>query len=101
MVGTEPASEVYKSPSVVAHPLQVHPSAVIRWMRNGTVLADGSRVYLKHIRLPGGFRTTQTWLDDFLQAVADGRAPKPNESTMPQRARVKQMRAALAAQAGL
>jgi hypothetical protein len=101
MVGIEPDTEKYISPSDIAHTLQIHPSAPVRWMRRGTVLADGSRVCLKHLRLPGGFRTTQSWLDAFLQAVADDKAGKPvamPETPKPARSeRIDRMHVALAA----
>jgi hypothetical protein len=100
MVGTEPATEKYISPGDIAQILQVHPSAPVRWMRRGAVLADGSRVCLKHLRLPGGFRTTQSWLDAFLERIASDRAGKsepPAEASKPVRsARIERMNAGLA-----
>ena len=99
MVGTEPATEKYISPGDIAQILQVHPSAPVRWMRRGTVLSDGSRVCLKHLRLPGGFRTTQSWLDAFLRVVADDKVGTPDETPkpVPKSERVARMRAGLAA----
>ena len=96
MVSTQHAP--YISPSDIARVLQIHPSAPVRWMRHGTLLADGSRVRLQHLRLPGGFRTTQEWLDVFLRAVADGRSAKPDETAKPspKAPRVAMMRAGLA-----
>ena len=102
MVGTEPATKKYISPNDVARDLDVHPSAIVRWMRRGTLLNDGSRVCLTHLRLPGGFRTTQEWLDEFLQAVADDKAGKQvatPEAPRPRAARVAAMHAELS-QAG-
>ena len=43
MVGTQPATEKYISPSDVARILNVHPSAPVRSARRGTILSDGSR----------------------------------------------------------
>jgi len=91
--------EVFLAPSDVAERLQLDPSAPIRWMRRGVLLADGSRLCLKHVRLPGSFRTTQAWLDAFLQAIADDRAGKVNPApkTTVNTARVERMHAGLAA----
>jgi hypothetical protein len=103
MVGTEPAPKQYISPSDIAHSLQVHPSAPVRWMTRGSLLTGGSRVFLKSIRLPGGFRTTQEWLDEFLRVVADDKVPTPDESPKPatkptpKSERVARMNAGLAA----
>ncbi len=96
MVSTQHAP--YISPSDIARVLQVHPSAPVRWMRRGAVLSDGSRVRLQHLRLPGGFRTTQEWLDSFLRAVADGRSSSPEDSAKPslKGPRVATMQAGLA-----
>jgi hypothetical protein len=44
-------------------------SAVTRWIVAGTPLRDGTRLKLKAIRLPGGFRTTQAWLDEFIDIL--------------------------------
>jgi hypothetical protein len=100
MVDTEPATEKYISPGDIAQILQVHPSAPVRWMRRGTVLSDGSRVCLKHLRLPGGFRTTQSWLNSFLERIAIDRAEKTEptaEASKPVRsAHVERMNAELA-----
>jgi hypothetical protein len=102
MVGIELAAEKYISPRDIARTLNIHPSAPVRWMRRGTALSDGSRVCLKHLRLPGGFRTTQAWLDAFLARIADDRADKtgnPVEASRPARtARVQEMNSRLAAE---
>jgi hypothetical protein len=104
MAGIESETEKYISPNDIAQILQVHHSAPVRWMKCGTLLCNGSRVYLKHLRLPGGFRTTQTWLDEFLRVVADDKVGTPDEtpalkptrsaSTNPSRAKGAALRAA-------
>jgi hypothetical protein len=93
-------NEPFLIPSGVARQLGVHPSAVIRWMTKGTLLSDGSRLRLQHIKLPGSYRIRQQWVDDYLAALASDRE-HPGESPQiakPARfARVEQMNVALAA----
>jgi hypothetical protein len=59
----------------------VSPSAATRWIVSGAALRDGTRLKLKAIRLPGGFRTTRQWLDEFIEALTRDRtgAPAPSE----------------------
>lgn len=90
--------EKYLTPADVANPLQMSPSGPARWMTRGVLLRDGSRLRLRHIRLPGGLRTLQSWVDEFLQAVAEDRAgaaakPKP---TINKTARLAKLNAELA-----
>jgi hypothetical protein len=61
-----------------AHAYDVAPGAVVRWANKGALLRDGSRLKLRCVRLPGSFRTTKAWLDEFLQAIADDKAAKPD-----------------------
>jgi hypothetical protein len=55
-------------------------------------MRDGTRLKLKAIRLPGGFRTTQQWLDEFIEALTRDRtgAPAPSE-VVEERARRAEM----------
>jgi hypothetical protein len=76
-------NDTYLTPGDIAHMLQVHSSAPVRWFRRGTLLADGSRLYLKHLRLPGGFRVKQEWLDTFLEALAKGKSNNSPTSAKP------------------
>jgi hypothetical protein len=51
----------------------VSPSAATRWITDGVALRDGQRLKLKAIRLPGGYRTTEQWLDEFVAALTRDR----------------------------
>src|SRR4051794_19491 len=70
-----------RSVSSIARSMDVSPAAVTRWIINGAKLRDGTRLKLKAIRLPGGFRTTQLWLDEFVEVLTRDRtgASMPSE----------------------
>jgi hypothetical protein len=66
-------SQQYLSVSEAGRQTGTSPSAVTRWILNGAALKNGSRLKLKAIRLPGGFRTTQQWVDEFIEALTSDR----------------------------
>ena len=82
----------YLSVSEVGRRKGVSPSAVTRWILTGAALRNGSRLKLKAIRLPGGFRTTQPWLDEFVETLTRDRtgASMPSE-VVEERARRAEM----------
>jgi hypothetical protein len=45
-------------------------SAVWRWCRKGLTARDGSKVYLKHVRVGREVYTSAAWLHAFFEAVA-------------------------------
>jgi hypothetical protein len=51
----------------------VHPATLTRWILKGIPLSDGSRVKLEAVRFPAGWRTTDEWVDDFLEALTAAR----------------------------
>jgi hypothetical protein len=56
----------------------VSTAAVTRWIVDGAKLRGGGRLKLRSIRLPGGFRTTEQWLNEFVAALtADRTNPMP------------------------
>jgi hypothetical protein len=59
----------------------VSPSAITRWIVEGALLRSGQRLKLRAIRLPGGYRTTALWLDQFISILTEDRtrAPAPSE----------------------
>lgn len=60
----------------------VHVASVIRWITHGARALDGSRVKLRAVRLPGGWRSTWAWVEDFFSALttaAEGDVPPPPE----------------------
>jgi hypothetical protein len=51
----------------------VHPATLTRWIMRGIPLADGTRVRLRAVRFPAGWRTTDEWVDDFLESLTAAR----------------------------
>jgi hypothetical protein len=51
----------------------VHPATLTRWILKGIPLSDGSRVKLEAVRFPAGWRSTDEWVDDFLEALTAAR----------------------------
>jgi hypothetical protein len=60
----------------------VSPSAATRWIVGGAALRNGTRLRLKAIRLPGGFRTTRQWLDEFIEALTRDRTAASSPSAL-------------------
>jgi hypothetical protein len=60
----------------VARRYDFNPAIPVRWMKDGYLLVDGSRLYLQHIEIPKGYRTRQDWLDAFFEAVAADKAKR-------------------------
>ncbi len=85
--------------SQVAHRLGCAPSACVRWIQQGSVLSNGSRLRLEAIAIPGGWRIRQSALDAFLAALTEDRAGKLDDTPKPsaKSPRVAAMRSALAA----
>jgi hypothetical protein len=77
-MATADTAETYLTPADIARKLKLDPSAPVRWMRRGVLLADGSRLRLPHLCVPSGYRVKQESLDSFLQALADDRAGRVN-----------------------
>jgi hypothetical protein len=47
----------------------ISPAALVRWIKEGSKLRDGSRLKLKATRMPGGWLTSQAWVREFLDAL--------------------------------
>jgi hypothetical protein len=77
MAPAETDPRVYLAPADIAQTHGIHPSAVVRWMRRGAILSNGSRLYLRFVRLPGGYRIKPEWLDEFLAALTADRQGYP------------------------
>jgi hypothetical protein len=102
MATVQTSPESYLAPADISRILGNHPSAPVRWMRRGTVLSDGTRLFLRFVRLPGGYRVKPEWLDEFLAALTADRhrgtdAPGDLAKPTPKAAHVASMRAGLAA----
>jgi hypothetical protein len=50
-----------------------HTSSLVRWIKRGTRRRDGSRIRLRAVRAPGGWRTTEDWLSEFYGALTRDR----------------------------
>ena len=50
-----------------------HVSTLIRWATRGTRLRDGSRLRLRAVRTPGGWRSRADWVQNFLDSVTSDR----------------------------
>jgi hypothetical protein len=55
----------------------LHVSAAHRWIITGIRAANGTRVKLRAVRLPGGFMTTAAWMKEFLAALQPRTAAEP------------------------
>jgi hypothetical protein len=51
----------------------VHPSSLTRWILDGIRLSDGSRIRLRGVRFPSGWRNTDEWIEDFLESLTAAR----------------------------
>jgi hypothetical protein len=77
----EPFPE-YISPAQIARRLPpnkgskpVHAATIIRWITHGVRAADGSRIALRAVRLPGGWKSTWEWVEDFIERLTADRTP--------------------------
>jgi hypothetical protein len=51
----------------------VHVATVTRWILKGCRASDGSQIKLRATRFPSGWRTTDQWVEDFLEAITRDR----------------------------
>jgi hypothetical protein len=74
----------------------VHPQTLKRWITEGIRLSNGQRVRLHAVRFPIGWRTTDAWVDQFLEALTSDRvgSAKPTATS---EARARQAGAVLQA----
>jgi hypothetical protein len=52
----------------------VSPGTLIRWIAKGAKLRGGGRLKLKATRSPGGWLTSEAWIQEFLSALTADRA---------------------------
>jgi hypothetical protein len=55
----------------------VHPATLTKWIRQGIALSDGSKLRLRAVRFPAGWRTRTEWVDEFLEAITADRIGAP------------------------
>jgi hypothetical protein len=60
-------------------------NAIWRWCRKGVLARDGQRVRLQHVRIGGKLYTTELWLTQFGQLLADADASYFRMDTGPTR----------------
>jgi len=88
-------SNDYLTPAQAARlcPVKISPEGVWRWMRKGVLARDGTRVFLRHIRIGRRVFTRKEWLDEHWAelAAADqkaaGAASDAGPSSRPKRQR--------------
>jgi hypothetical protein len=68
-----PDSREYRTISETAARVGVHQKTIKRWAEEGIALKDGSRLMLRGDRLPGGWRFTESWLSEFVEALTADR----------------------------
>jgi hypothetical protein len=55
-------------------------TAVTRWIEGGAKLRDGSRLRLRAVRFPAGWRTTDQWLAEFISALTADKTSTPTRA---------------------
>jgi hypothetical protein len=52
-------------------------AAVTRWITDGVTMRDGSRLRLRAVRFPAGWRTTDEWVSEFISALTTDKTSTP------------------------
>ena len=52
-------------------------AAVTRWIQDGVKLRDGSRLRLRAVRFPAGWRTTEQWVNEFIASLTADKTSTP------------------------
>jgi hypothetical protein len=60
-----------------------HVSTLIRWATRGTRLRDGSRVRLRAVKTPGGWRSSAEWVTQFLDILTRDRLGADSDDAEP------------------
>jgi hypothetical protein len=60
----------------------VHVATLTRWVLVGVKLSVGRRLKLRAVRFPGGWRTTDAWVEEFLSAITADRMG--DDATLPE-----------------
>jgi hypothetical protein len=84
-----------------AREIEVHPSAIVRWIRRGYRLSDGVREYLKTTALPGGYRVRDEDLATFLDKITQDKLGRTTAATPAVRTPAQARRAHVRAEAEL
>jgi hypothetical protein len=77
------------------------PSTLIRWITRGAKLRAGGRLRLKATRSPGGWLTSEAWIQEFLDALTADRSGSTEAADTPVRASARQQRESQRVDAGL
>jgi hypothetical protein len=72
----------------------IAPSTLARWCMHGIKTPDGGRIFLKGVRTPSGWCSTQEWVQEFFDAMTEASRPKdspppPGLAERDQRARAR------------
>jgi hypothetical protein len=52
-------------------------ASLTRWIEDGVKLRDGSRLRLRAVRFPVGWRTTDQWVSEFVSALTADKTSTP------------------------
>lgn len=66
-----PADQFDMSAVAAARYVSKHPSALVRWAKDGVLLRSGDRLYPEARKLPGGWRFSRRALDTFLARLTE------------------------------
>jgi hypothetical protein len=55
----------------------VHVATLTRWILEGCRAKDGSRIRLRAVRFPAGWRTTDEWFAEFVDAITRDHTGEP------------------------
>jgi hypothetical protein len=92
MSAVEADLEPLLTTSKVAHILGCSPQAVVRWIQKGSLLADGTRLYLEAVATPGGWRVRRSALDVYLGRLTADRTGKSAPESTPARQSAREQR---------
>jgi hypothetical protein len=48
-----------------------HFDTMTRWVKRGTRAPNGQRIKLKAVRVPAGWRTTEEWVQQFIEELTN------------------------------
>jgi hypothetical protein len=65
----------------------VHVATITRWITTGVRKRDGSRLKLRAVRFPAGWRTCDEWVAEFLESLTADRGGPPTSAAREAQAR--------------
>ena len=80
------------TPAQIAREHDCHPSAPLRWIQRGCVLASGEELRLKATRTPKSWKVARADLDEFFAALTADRLQPAAPAEAPLKPRVERIR---------